>query len=86
VLAREASTCGLACHHPPHVFQYARRVRRWYLLLLVPFACTLWVPFYNSDAPRLGGVPFFYWYQFAWIGISQVLTAVVYFATRGAAR
>jgi hypothetical protein len=28
------------------------------------------------------GVPYFYAYQFAWIGISVALTAVVYFATR----
>ena len=32
--------------------------------------------------PRLGGVPYFYWYQFVWIGIGAAITAVVYFATR----
>jgi Protein of unknown function (DUF3311) len=61
-----------------------RAVRRWqwHALLLVPFVGTLWVPFYNSVEPRVGGVPYFYWYQFLWIGISSLLTAVVYFATR----
>jgi hypothetical protein len=56
----------------------------WYLLLLIPFIGTLWVPFYNSPTPYLGdtGIPFFYWYLFLWIIISSVLTAVVYFATR----
>jgi hypothetical protein len=54
----------------------------WYLILLVPFVGTLWVPFYNAVEPRLGGMPYFYWYQFLWIGIGAVLTAVVYFATR----
>jgi hypothetical protein len=39
--------------------------RAWQLLLLVPFVGTLWVPFYDSLEPRVGGVPFFYWYQFA---------------------
>ena len=29
-----------------------------------------------------GGIPFFYWYQFLWVGISATLTAIVYFATR----
>jgi hypothetical protein len=53
----------------------------WYGLLLVPFVGTLWVPFYNSIEPKLEGVPFFYWYQFAWIVISAALTACVYFAT-----
>ena len=32
--------------------------------------------------PRLGGVPYFYWYQFVWIGVGAAITAVVYFATR----
>ena len=54
----------------------------WYLLLLIPFIATLWVPFYNSVDPEWQGIPFFYWYLFLWIIISSVLTAVVYFATR----
>jgi hypothetical protein len=59
-----------------------RSVWAWYSLLVVPAVGTLWVPFYNSVEPRAAGVPFFYWYQFAWIGIGAALTAVVYFATR----
>jgi hypothetical protein len=43
---------------------------------------TLWVPFFNSIEPQLGGVPYFYWYQLAWIAMSAVVTAGVYFATR----
>jgi hypothetical protein len=58
------------------------RTRLWYALLVPPFVGMLWVPFYNRIEPRAGSVPFFYWYQFAWIGISAILTAVVYFATR----
>ena len=56
----------------------------WYLVLLAPFVGTLWVPFFNAVEPRLGGVPFFYWYQLAWIAVSALLTAGVYFATREA--
>jgi hypothetical protein len=63
-----------------------RRAWRWYLLFIVTFAGTLWVPFYNSVEPRAFGVPYFYWYQFLAIGISAALTAVVYFATRGGDR
>ena len=37
------------------------------LLLLIPFFAVLWVPSYNRLEPALGGVPFFYWYQLAWI-------------------
>jgi FtsH-binding integral membrane protein len=63
-----------------------RPVWPWYLLLLPPFVGMLWVPFYNQVEPRAAGVPFFYWYQFVWIGISVVLTAIVYFGTRDAER
>jgi Protein of unknown function (DUF3311) len=57
-------------------------MRWWYLLLLVPFIAILWVPSYVGTAPEIAGIPFFYWYQFLWILISAVLTAIVYFATR----
>jgi hypothetical protein len=66
--------------------QSSRRVWPWYLLLLVPFVGTLWVPFFNSLEPSLGGVPYFYWYQFLWIVNGAALTAIVYFATRDRAR
>ena len=59
-----------------------RASRGWYSLLLVPFIAILWVPFYASAEPSLFGIPYFYWYQFLWILISAVLTAIVYFATR----
>lgn len=49
-----------------------------YLLLLIPFIATLWVPFYASGKPEAFGIPFFYWYQFLWVIISAVLTAFVY--------
>ena len=58
------------------------RAYLWQLLLVVPFVATLWTPFYNRLEPRFGGVPYFYAYHFAWIGISVVLTAIVYFMTR----
>lgn len=54
----------------------------WFVLLVLPFIGTLWVPFYNSVTPEVAGIPFFYWYQFLWVIISAVLTAVVYFATK----
>ncbi len=60
----------------------SRPSRAWaYLLLLIPFIAMLWVPFYASAAPQLAGIPFFYWYQFLWVVISGVLTAIVYFVT-----
>ena len=61
-----------------------RAGRWWYLLLLIPFIATLWVPFYSSGEPAVFGIPFFYWYQFLWVLISAAITAVVYLATREA--
>lgn len=56
--------------------------RRWLIpVIFVPFIAVLWVPFFNTTEPALGGVPFFYWYQLMWIGISAVLTIAVYFLT-----
>jgi hypothetical protein len=48
------------------------------LLLLIPFLMVLWVPSYNRLEPALDGVPFFYWYQLAWILIGALLVLMVY--------
>ena len=53
--------------------------RGWLWLLLLPFVALLWPAFYSSVQPMLGGIPFFFWYQFLWIAIAAVLTALVYF-------
>ncbi len=55
---------------------------RWvYVLLLVPFVALLWVGSYAHDAPRLGGFPFFYWYQFLWVLLGAGVTWFVYAVT-----
>jgi hypothetical protein len=57
-------------------------MRTWsQLLLVIPFVGVLWVPFYDRIEPKLGGVPYFYWYQFLWVVIGAGITAVVYFVT-----
>lgn len=53
----------------------------WYLLLLIQVAAALWVPFYNSVEPTLGGMPFFYWFQLVLVLIGAALTAIVYLKT-----
>lgn len=58
-----------------------RRPSRWHwvrLLLLLPFVAVMWVSSFNRTAPDILGVPFFYWYQLAWILISGILIGVVY--------
>ncbi len=47
-------------------------------LLLIPFIALLWVPFYNRVTPCLWGIPFFYWYQFAWIPVTSLIIWVVW--------
>ncbi|HEY4266094.1 MAG TPA: DUF3311 domain-containing protein [Micropepsaceae bacterium] len=49
-------------------------------LLLVPMI-VLYVPLYNTIEPTLFGFPFFYWFQLAWIFVSMIITAVVYYGT-----
>jgi Protein of unknown function (DUF3311) len=50
----------------------------WILFLLAPFVGALWVPFYNRVDPILFGIPFFYWFQFVWIIVTAIITAVAY--------
>lgn len=54
---------------------------RWYWLLIIPFVALL-APVYLKAEPALAGFPFFYWYQFAVLIVSAVLTWIVYRATR----
>jgi hypothetical protein len=56
--------------------------RWWYLLLLIPIAALLATPIYAKHDPVLFGFPFFYWYQFAWVPLSVVVTYFVYARTR----
>jgi hypothetical protein len=59
--------------------------RRWaYVLLLLPFAGTLFPCLYNRAEPPLFGMPFFYWYQLAWVVITAALLGIVVYITRDA--
>lgn len=62
------------------------RQRRWRPVILLVFAIPLvavLVPeIYNRNAPAIGGMPFFYWWQLLWIGGVAVCTTIVYFITR----
>jgi Protein of unknown function (DUF3311) len=54
---------------------------RWYALLALPFIGLL-LPVYLTAEPSLAGFPFFYWYQFAWLIFTAILTWVVYVKVR----
>jgi hypothetical protein len=59
--------------------------RRWYLLvlLLLPFGGTLMPAIYNRELPQFAGMPFFYWYQLAWVPLTALLLGCVVLLTRG---
>jgi hypothetical protein len=71
---------------PPVPGHRGVHVRPVNFLLLIPLIGTLVPMFYNQDHPRLGGMPFFYWYQLLWIPISVIITYFVYRATAGERR
>ncbi len=40
------------------------------LLILIPSITNLAVPIYNKASPEFLGLPFFYWFQIAWLFIA----------------
>jgi membrane protein implicated in regulation of membrane protease activity len=48
------------------------------LCLFAPFVAMLWVGSYAKTDPAFIGIPFFYWYQMAWVVLSTALTMVAY--------
>ncbi len=57
-----------------------RKGANWLLLLFVIPLILLWPPLYNLTQPQFIGIPFFYWFQLAWILVTAALTLVVYLA------
>ncbi|QEE31162.1 DUF3311 domain-containing protein [Terriglobus albidus] len=51
-------------------------------LLILPYLGLLLPFLYARRTPEIFGVPFFYWYQFAWVFLTAALTGVVYWRTR----
>jgi thiosulfate reductase cytochrome b subunit len=51
------------------------------ILLLIPIVMPLLVPLYARNDPELGGMPFFFWYQFMWVFLAAGLTWVAYVIT-----
>jgi cytoskeletal protein RodZ len=53
----------------------------WNLLLLLPLLMLV-TPWFNSDQPRVLGMPVFYWSQFLWVVVGVLSVLVVYLMTR----
>jgi len=52
------------------------------ILIAIAIVMPLIVPLYASSAPALWGIPFFYWYQLAWVFIASGLLAIAYVIMR----
>jgi hypothetical protein len=76
----DASGPGTARERP----RQHERNTSWYWLFVIPFVFLLLPFIYNTKNPELIGIPFFYWYQVAWVPLVAVITLVVYGKTRGA--
>lgn len=48
------------------------------VLFAVVVLVTVWVPFYNRIEPAWHGIPFFYWFQIAWIVVAAGVTVLAY--------
>ena len=55
--------------------------RWWNLLLLLPLLMLI-TSWFNKDRPRLFGLPFFYWYQLAFVVVGVACVSIVYAATK----
>jgi Protein of unknown function (DUF3311) len=53
----------------------------WNLLLLLPLVMLV-TPWFNRTDPKLVGLPFFYWFQFACVILGVACVWIVYATTR----
>jgi hypothetical protein len=58
------------------------RTYGWYALLILPFAGALFPGLYNRVDPTLFGLPFFYWFQMAWVIVTSLVLAAIAYGTR----
>jgi Protein of unknown function (DUF3311) len=48
------------------------------VLLIIPCLALALVPTYSRQTPKLGGWPFFYWYQVMWVLLTPIMTYSAY--------
>lgn len=56
------------------------------VLLAIPVVALMWVGSYDKAEPRLGGFPFFFWYQFLWVFLCSACTWTAYKLVQAARR
>ncbi|MBR7829096.1 DUF3311 domain-containing protein [Actinospica sp. MGRD01-02] len=52
------------------------------LCILAPTVAVIAVPTYNTATPKLGGFPFFYWYQLLLVVVTGILMVAAYWAMK----
>jgi len=57
------------------------RWSNWNLLLILPLLMLI-TPWFNTDEPRLFGLPFFYWFQFVFVPLGVLCVGIVYVKTK----
>lgn len=67
-------------HSPPGT-RTGLRFSGWNLLLIVPLLMLI-TPAINLDAPRVLGLPMFYWIQFLFVPVGVICVGVVHAMTR----
>ena len=66
-------------HSPAHSRRSSTGLGALIVVILLPaVVIPLWVPLYDRTDPTLWGFPFFFWFQFALILMSAVLTVAAY--------
>ena len=58
----------------------------WNFLLLVPIVLPLLTFLYNSETPKLFGIPFFYWFQMLLAPLAVLASVSVFYLTRRSQR
>jgi hypothetical protein len=73
---------------PPAAPPAARRTdrSRWNYLLLIPIVVPLLTFVYNSETPRLFGIPFFYWFQMLLAPLAVLASVSAFYLARHARR
>lgn len=61
-----------------------RRIVAACVCLVIPVVALLAVPLYDQREPDIAGIPFFFWYQFAWVFLCSALTWTAYKLVLGA--
>ena len=52
------------------------------ILLIAAVIASLWVPLYARSSPKLGALPFFYWYQLILVIAVAIVSYVAYLLLR----